>query len=465
MRKKQKKEIDQTTHFNIVIIGAGQTGMTLAKILMKYNANVLVIDKQEPGIKSSLDVKLFSFLTNKYKGIETKRFYSIFNSEMEQARLEANKPFDESMFEGSSVRFIRGTPKILSKDFVEVNGEKFGFKKLVFATGSKYPELSLRGITQEMYINPSQLSTLDSSVETVAIYGTNWVALELGQALTKIGTKVYFVDSNISPFDDFDDEVEATLKKEFKNNLMSWCLESEIIDHEKTSDNTIRITLKTDSIERSIEVNKIISTKRVPNSDSIECPFELYKNRSGAFIVSSSLKMKEHENFYAIGDVNGLHLYPHQGYYQASLLSQSFIGMSTKLDLYNFGFSLNVEPSISFYGMNKNQIEHLQIPYNEFIYDFENDFKIKLKGQNGRIKVFTNKKHEILGALLIGYETSEIINLLVLANQNKIKFHKLAWLNIPFFSKSEFIRNAAIEYYYEFVLDEKKIKAKATKIK
>ena len=334
---------------------------------------------------------------------------------------------------------------------------------MVFATGSKYKDLSFPGITKDMYINPSELSTLDSSTGTVAIYGTDWVALELGQALTKIGTKVYFVDSNISPFGDFDDEVEATLKKEFKNNLMSWCLESEVVNHEKISDKIIRITLKTDSTERSIEVNKVISTKKWPNSSSVECPFELHKNRSGALIVSSSFKMKDHENFYAIGDVNGLFLYPHQGYYQAFLLSQNLMGISTKFDIYNFGFSLNIEPSISFYGMNKNQIERLQIPYNEFIYDFENDFKVKLKGQNGRIKIFTNKKHEILGALLIGCETSEIINLLTLANQNKIKFHKLAWLNIPFFSKSEFIKNAALEYYYEFVLDEKKLKR--TKIK
>jgi pyruvate/2-oxoglutarate dehydrogenase complex dihydrolipoamide dehydrogenase (E3) component len=43
----------------------------------------------------------------------------------------------------------------------------------------------------------------------------------LGQALTKVGIKVYFVDSNVNPFDDFDDEVEATLKKQFKNDLMS----------------------------------------------------------------------------------------------------------------------------------------------------------------------------------------------------------------------------------------------------
>ena len=193
-----------------------------------------------------------------------------------------------------------------------------------------------------------------------------------------------------------------------------------------TSDSKIKITMVADSLETSIEVNKIISTKKTPNTSSVSAPFELYKNKNEAFIISSSFRMKDKSNFYAIGDVNGLHFYPNQGHHQAFALAQNFIGTPSKLDVYNFGFSLNVDPSISFYGMNKSQVEYSQMPYNEFIYEFKNDFKVKSKGELGRIKVFTNHKHEILGALMIGDELSELINVFVMATQNNIKFHKLA---------------------------------------
>ncbi len=463
MAKKNKNEIE-LIEYNIVIIGAGQTGMTLAKTLMKYEAKILLLDEINPGIKSSLDVKLFSFLSRKYKGIETKKFLSILSAEMHKAKQEANENFELKVLEGSTINFIKGKPKIISKDVIEINGEKFKFKKLVFATGSYYKELMLPGLTPNMYINPSEIASLDESVETVAIYGSDWVALELGQALTNIGIKVYFVDSNVNPFDDFDDEIEAVLKKQFKNDLMSWCLESTVVNHEMTPESTIKITIMTDRTERKIEVNKIISTKKTPNTSSVECPFELYKNKNEAFIISSSFKMKNQNNFYAIGDVNGLHFYPNQGRNQAFILGQNFVGTLSKLDVYNFSFSLNVEPTISFYGMNKSQIEYSQMPYNEFIYEFKNDFKVKSRGELGRIKVFTNHKHEILGTLLIGDELSELINLFVMASQNNIKFHKLAWLNIPFFTKSEFIRDAALEYYYEFILKDKQLKTKTKKL-
>ncbi len=463
MAKRNKNEIE-LLEYSIVIIGAGQTGMTLAKTLMKFEAKILLVDEFDPGIKSSLDVKLFSFLANKYKGIETKKFLSNLSVEMDKIKQEANENFDAKVLEGSTINFIKGKSKIISKDIIEVNGEKFKFKKLVFATGSYYKELTLPGLTSNMYINPSEISSLDESIETVAIYGSDWVALELGQSLTNVGVKVYFVDSNVNPFDDFDDEIEAVLKKQFKNNLMSWCLESTVVNHEATPQSTIKITIMTDRVERTIEVNKIISTKKTPNTSSVECPFELYKNKNEAFIISSSFKMKNQNNFYAIGDVNGLHFYPNQGRHQAFALGQNFVGTLSKLDVYNFSFSLNIEPSISFYGMNKSQIEYSQMPYNEFIYEFKNDFKVKSRGEVGRIKVFTNHKHEILGALLIGDELSELINLFVMASQNNIKFHKLAWLNIPFFTKSEFIRDAALEYYYEFILKDKQLKTKTKKL-
>ncbi len=460
MSRKQKLKNESTTEhiYDVVIVGAGQTGMTLAKTLMRRQIHVLLIDEQEPGIKSSIDIKLFSILANKYKGTEPKNFLSLFPNELEKLKLIANKSFDQNIFIDSTVRFVKGRPRILSSEQIEVNDENFKFKKLVFANGSHYEELSLPGIEKEMYINPTEISKLTSSIEIVAIYGSDWVALELGQALTKIGVKVYFVDSNINPFNDFDDEIESVLRKQFKNNLMDWCLESTVINHQYVSDNVIKISLKTDSQEYDIEVNKIISTNnRVSNTGNIESFSELHKNKKQSFIIDASFRMKYHRNFYAIGDVNGIHMNPNQGSQQAFLLAQNFLGARNVLDIYDFTFSINIEPSISFYGMNKIQIEHSQIPYNEFIYEFRDDYKTNINNQLGRIKVFTNKKHEILGVLLIGDKLSELISLFIMAKQNKTKFHKLAWLNFPFFSKAESIKLASLEYYYEFILDESKL--------
>jgi pyruvate/2-oxoglutarate dehydrogenase complex dihydrolipoamide dehydrogenase (E3) component len=172
MAKKQKNDIE-LIEYSMVIIGAGQTGMSLAKMLMRYDVKILLLDEMEPGIKSSLDIKLFTFLANKYKGIETKKFLSLLSDEMEQAKVEANEPFNKKILEGSTVDFLKGKPKVLSNNTIEVNGQTFKFKKLIFATGSYYKDLVMPGLTPSMYIDPGEIGMLEPFVETVAIYGSD----------------------------------------------------------------------------------------------------------------------------------------------------------------------------------------------------------------------------------------------------------------------------------------------------
>ena len=122
-----------------------------------------------------------------------------------------------------------------------------------------------------------------------------------------------------------------------------------------------------------------------------------------------------------------------------------------KFNLYNVGFFIDIEPQICFFGMTKQDLDYLNIKFNEFIYDFDYELNSKLFSQKAKFKVYTNEKHEILGAFIYGYDVKEILSVFILAANNKVKFYKLANLNFPFYSKSEFIRDAAIEYESEFV--------------
>ena len=61
--------------YDVVIIGGGQTGLVLAKQLIKKEIKTLVIDKGDLGIKTSLDlrnfIKLIQRIISKNKKIRT----------------------------------------------------------------------------------------------------------------------------------------------------------------------------------------------------------------------------------------------------------------------------------------------------------------------------------------------------------------------------------------------------------
>ena len=124
---------------------------------------------------------------------------------------------------------------------------------------------------------------------------------------------------------------------------------------------------------------------------------------------------------------------------------------SSKFNVFNRTFTIDIEPEFAFFGMNKHDLEAQSLDYNEFIYEFNHELNSKLFGHKSKLKVYTNNKHEILGAFLYGDQVAHLLPIFAFLISYKIKFHKITNLNFPFYNKIEAIRDAAIDYELEFV--------------
>ncbi len=451
--------------FDIVIIGGGQTGIILACHLIKKELKTLIIDKDDLGIKTSLDLKNFTKIIKRMisRNEDPKKILSSLSERISFINKEQNLELLTPLKSNSFFHFKKGKVEKIDEYSLLLNGEEYGFKKLVFATGSyftnpdenMYPQLH-----RDMYLNLNEISKINKFYSSVAIYGTNVQALELAYAFSLLGTNVYIFDENVNPFNNFDDDLEYVLKNDFSNEKISWCLESKIINHIKISDSITRINFISQNQERYIEVEKIIVTNNQKSETrNLNTRYELELNSKGSIIIDNSFKVKNNPTYYAIGDANGIKFMSSYANSQAVTLSRILTSkVSSKFSLYNTGFTIDINPQICFYGMNKQDLDFYNIKFNEFIYDFNYELNSKLFAHKSRLKVFTNEKHEILGVFLYGHKIKELLSIFILAAVNKIKFHKLANLGFPFYSKSEFIRDAAIEYELEFVGFSNKIK-------
>ena len=460
--------------FDIVIIGGGQTGLTLAKHLIKKEINTLIIDKDDLGIKTSLNLKNLIKLAKRFANNSNlnniHEFMSTLPQRLEHINKEQNQEILTPLMNNSFFEYIKGDIKEIDEYSLTINDEIINFKKLVFATGSYYEEPNLPNLNKEMYLKLDQVNQMNKFYESVAIYGTNLEALELGFALAKLGTNVFFFDENVNPLNNFDDNLEAVLKTEMVPERINWCLESKITNHLWSSDSTIRIEFSSQNESKFIDVQKIFITgNKRSETRNLNTKYDLPLNKKGSIIINNVFKIKENSNYYAIGDVNGIMMEPTQATLQAITLSKHLTGESnSRFNPYNQTFTINIEPEISFHGMNKHRLDYLNIKYNEFIYDFSDELNSKLLGQKGKIKLYTNEKHEILGVFIYGSKTRELISLFTIIQANKLKFNRVISLNLPFYSKSEILRNAALEYELEFVGFSKKlqkIKKKSQKAK
>lgn len=465
-KKKQRKLSDKdkktiNPRFDIAIIGAGQTGLTVAKHLVKREFNVLIIDKQEPGIKTSLDLKNFNKLAKRFskQKMTPEDFFQTLSQRLNHINKEQNSELLSNLSNNSYFNFVKGEPKEIDEYSLIIDDKTYEFKKLVFATGSYFKEPEYSNLKREMYLNLDEIKNLNKFYKTIAIYGTDIEALELAYSFTLFGSDVYLFDENVNPFNDFDDDLEAILKTSFRPNNINWCLEAQIVNHIFVSDRLIRIEYFSQDSKKFVEVEKIFVTgNKVSETRNLNSKYDIPLNAKGSIIIDNSFKVKENPNYFAVGDVNGMQMHPSQANWQAITLSK-YLGreLNSKFGLYNVSFTIDIDPQISFFGANKHELDDLNQPYNEFIFDFDYELNSKLLSHKSRLKVYTNNKHEILGVFLYGNKIKELLPLFVMASVNKIKFYKLSTLNFPFYSKSEAIRDAALEYELEFVGLSKKL--------
>lgn len=461
--KKEEQEKKVSDKFDVAIIGGGQTGLVLAKHLIKKELKTLIIDKEDLGIKTSLDLRNFTKIIKRSisKNQDPKELLSSLPERLQYINKEQNQEIVSQLKSNSYFKFIKGNVGKINEYSLSVNGEEFGFKKLVFATGSYFIEPNeFPNLKREMYFNLNEISKINQFYESVAIYGTNIQALELAYSFALLGSNVYIFDENVNPFNNFDDDFESILKTQFMPGKINWCLESKIINHIQSSDRKTRITYISQDQNKYIEVEKIfITNNKKSEIRNLDTKYPLEINSKGSIIIDNMFRVKNNPTYYAIGDANGIKFFPSFSNTQAITLARNISSRkTTKFSIHDFAFTIDIDPQICFYGMNKQDIEFMNIKYNEFIYDFNYELNSKLFSHKSRLKVYTNEKHEILGVFLFGNKIKELLSIFILASNNKIPFHKLANLSFPFYSKSEFIRDAAIEYELEYVGVVKKMK-------
>lgn len=458
--------------YDFVILGGGQTGITLAKNLIQKNLSVLIIDKSYIGYKTSLTIKNFGKLIRHQikKGLSPDTIAPNISTKLYYINDEQNRAILKELENNDHFEYKIGEIDKLNNDYLIIKNEVIKFKKFIFATGSKYDDPDYDkypNIKRQMYFNLDEINRVNTPYSKVAIYGTNIDALELADAFCFFGAEVYLFDENVNPFNNFDDDLEATLKSEFHLGKINWMLETKIEYHTQLQDNKIKINYNKAGIQGYIEVDKIfITDNKISNTTNFDINFDVPLNKKGSIIIDNTFRVKNRPNFFAIGDVNGLNMIPSQGNYQAISLANNFLGITSrnKFDSFNKTFTIDITPQFAFYGMNKNELDYINKKYNEFIFDFGYELNSKLNAHKSKLKLYTNNNHEILGVFLYGHKIKELLPIFILMAKQKIKFNKLSSLNLPFYSKAEALREAASQYEIEFVGISSKFK-KINKIK
>jgi pyruvate/2-oxoglutarate dehydrogenase complex dihydrolipoamide dehydrogenase (E3) component len=230
--------------YDLIVIGAGSGGLGIALGMLEMGFKVLMVDKSEEKIggeclntgclpsKALIHVANIIYQSSKASdfGIKSSGIPNIqkvkeyIESKQNSIRRHENVDF----FREKGLNVVIGTAQFSSENSLEINNEEYLAKNIVIATGSKPKQIEIEGLKPEITFTNENIFEIDFIPKNFLFIGAGPVSMELGQAFSRLGSKVVIVDRGKRILKKEDPVISEVLFKKLEEENITFCLNAEV---------------------------------------------------------------------------------------------------------------------------------------------------------------------------------------------------------------------------------------------
>lgn len=449
--------------YDIVIIGAGAGGLVAATTANRKGLKVALLEKNKIGgecthygcipskalLHSAKMYEATKHLHENYglNGLQVSGKLN-FASVMEHVDTIVRgvyKKESPEIFEkrGIDVYINDIGAKFISKSSVKIGDDILDFKYAVICTGSSPQKINVPGSEEIDFLHNENFWEIRKLPESIIFIGGGVVSAELGQALSRFGSKVSILDRNpriLKPVDDDAAEIIINIFKKENIEIIS----SAALNYFRKENEKVVAGFIENGEKKEISAEKIfLATGRQPNVTGLDLEkAEIEFSEKG--IVTNAFLQTSTPTIYACGDITASLKFTHTASYQANIIVENILnGNKKENDLSIFPWAIFTEPEIAHVGLSEKQArgkfgDNISI----FKVDANIDRFITDKNTVGFLKVIFNSDNLVIGADAIGAHAGEWIQFLTVAIKNKIPAKNFADTIFVYPTYSEIVKKA-----------------------
>ncbi|MBF0779487.1 MULTISPECIES: FAD-containing oxidoreductase [unclassified Granulicatella] len=416
-------------NYDVIVIGFGKAGKTLAAKLANQGKKVALIEE---------NTKMYGGTCINIGCIPTKTLIHA---------AEKGLSFDEAMQDKTAV-----VERLRAKNFAMLDAhvdifvahasfvdnkviaiqvgdeiEHLHAEIIIINTGAVSNVLPIDGLTSAKFVYDSTgIQHLDKLPQRLGIIGGGNIGLEFASLYASMGVDVSVFEAGSTILGRYE-EVARTLAKEYmEQSGITFYLNASItrVDNE---DDTVVVHANNNAYSFDA---LLYATGRKPNTQGLGL-----ENTSIELTERGAIKVDEHcqttvKNVFAVGDVNGglQFTYISLDDFRVVFNYLNGNGQYTLSQRKNVPNTVFIQPPLSMVGLSEEQAKAQQLPYATKELLVANMPRAHVNGDlRGVFKVVVNKDtKEILGATLLGSQSHELINLITMAMDNHIPYTYLA---------------------------------------
>ena len=434
------------THYDAIVIGAGQAGGPLSTALANAGWKTAIIERVHVGgtcinegctpTKTMVASARVAYLAR--RGADYGVHTGPVTIDMVKVRQRKRDIVDS--FRGGSERRIERTagldllmgeasftgPKALEVLLNTGETRQLTASAIFINAGERPAKLALAGIENVPTLDSTSIMELDTVPEHLLIIGGGYVGLEFGQMFRRFGSQVTVIQRGAFLLSREDPDVAGEVANILREDGIEVLLETKPVRVEQTAQGTIHLTVQTPAGERTLSGSHLLAAAgRVPNSDWLNLDAAgIQTDKRGSIQVNERLETNV-AGIYALGDVKGGPAFTHISYddfriIRTNLLENGKASIRGRLVPY----TVFIDPQLGRVGLSETEarahghnIKVAKMPMNYVARALEVD------ESRGFMKAVVDAgTGQILGCAVLGIEGGEIMAVLQMAMMGKVPY-------------------------------------------
>ncbi|GEQ97726.1 dihydrolipoamide dehydrogenase [Iodidimonas gelatinilytica] len=426
---------------DILVIGAGSGGLSVAAGAVQMGARVVLVEKGKMGGdclnygcvpskallaagKAAHHAAHASAMGTTVSGISVD--FKQVHDHVHQV-IAGIAPHDSvERFEGLGVTVIKGHARFKGHREVEADGHVIRAKRIVVATGSSARIVPIPGLDGVPYLTNETVFDLTERPEHLVIIGAGPIGLEMAQAFRRLGSKVTVLE-RFTPLPKDDPELAAIVLESLKDEGVDLRSDIEVKSVAYAAETGLVVQVEKDGVASEIKgTHLLLAAGRAPNVAGLDLEKAgiAYSERG----ISTDARLRtSNKRVFAIGDVRGGLQFTHVAGYEAGIVIRNILfRLPAKADYSAVPWVTYTDPELAHVGLDEAQArEKFGDKIKVLSIDYKESDRARAEGATkGRVKLIV-KSGRPIGATIVGAQAGELIQLWALAISQKMKVSAL----------------------------------------
>lgn len=312
----------------------------------------------------------------------------------------------QGLVKSRNITFVEGHGRLVAKDTIEVNGERYTGTNVVLATGSyakTLPGLEIDGVR---VITSDHATHLDYVPKSAIVLGGGVIGCEFASVWKSFGSEVTIIEGLPHLVALEDESSSKQLERAYRKRGINFELGVRFKSHTVTADG---VTVELEDGKTFTADVLLVSVGRGPVSANLGYEEQGINMDRGYVLVDDKCRTNV-PGIWAVGDLIPTLQLAHVGFGEGILVAEEICGLNPRPINYDGIPRVTYsEPEVASVGLTTAQAKERGYDVVELSYDLAGNGKAQILRTAGSIKLVSQKNGPVLGIHMVGARVGELL--------------------------------------------------------